>query len=541
MTTPTPAAPPNSPPAGTAATIEIPPERGPKQPPTTTEAGLEAANLLYERAMRSPNEPPADPTGGEDPNPDGDPGAGDDAPPPAAPKKEDAPPTAAKPKAAAPKQAAKPKAAAPAPKPAKEDEPPIPKAPPRAPRRESAMDPEDVAHLAATAAAAAVRSSAPAAPAATDRQSDKRVITADDLPEDYGEYFEALKILPEVNPKFKGRDLTAEIATAYEKEQSYRAAWERKNKGKTFDPDDEEHVDFYSEHRVEISPADLRKADREVMRRSAVEDAKKAIIDDLGPEVEDLKVNRRLREFEEPVQAAANTIELAVVRAALGDDADAVLKEGVPAVQARLQEDPDIQRVAARADETARGIVNLATRAVAGVERLDPERNQAHANFVEFLGILERSVAAGVIDAPAIGGKQFISREELVRLPERKRAGYYTVASYDQLPVLVAGWAAGRVSSAIKSRNSSFERMAARMGYTKASSASPTPAPKPGGKPGKQTPPPADPPATDGEDDDGQTPSIGSRDGRVTGKPDGDAPAGLDPGLWNRAMRKIIP
>lgn len=91
----------------------------------------------------------------------------------------------------------------------------------------------EIAEAAARGVAEAMRSSSREKPAEKPDKLEPE-IKPEDLPEDYAEYFEALDLLPKIDPKYQGRNLKRELAEASRKETSYRKTWEKKNPGETF-------------------------------------------------------------------------------------------------------------------------------------------------------------------------------------------------------------------------------------------------------------------------------------------------------------------
>jgi hypothetical protein len=496
-------------PSGAPLEIEKP-AAGTTDPPERTldEAALAASMQLFNRAMppkAQPEEKSEDDGEGEkdeDPEP---------ADPPAKPKRatktEEKPPT---------KPAAKPAA-----KPAKADkEEPAPKAPIKAPARRPEVDPSDIAEAAARGVAEALRKQ----PEAKRDEPEPDNVTPDDLPEDFAEYFDALAVLPELDAKYKGRNLRKELADAYAKEKSYRKTWEKKNPGETFDPESSDHADFYAGIQPNIRPADLRKADRVVLQREAVRQAERNIEEKIGPDLQSIRSQRAMQQVAPAIQEAQQTVVTSMAEG-MGEEFSTAMAESPEKFSELLGNAPDVRDAAIQIGGIADAAIEQMARLHAGIERAD-QKNPNHARFFSFIEGLEQAAANGEIEPPEIKGRIFATREEYVAMTPRQQSKAWTVAHFEEFPKLLASYAKTRIKAKIEENDRMLEALAKRKGWVKASPETPKPSKE---KPSKKV--------EDVEEEDDPAPTTGSRDSRGT-KPTGadDPPPGISPDLWRRAF-----
>lgn len=80
---------------------------------------------------------------------------------------------------------------------------------------------------------------------------------------------DACEFLEKEDPKYKG--LKDSMVAFWAKEQEYISNWEKENPGKTFNADDEDHRQFYSDNEPQVDPDDLENAKIEVRANKIVD------------------------------------------------------------------------------------------------------------------------------------------------------------------------------------------------------------------------------------------------------------------------------
>lgn len=506
-------------PSGAPLEIEKPTTTDPPER-TLDEAALAASMQLFNRAMPPKAKPEEKGDGEGDGEKDEDPEPAD---PPAKPKR------AAKPEEKPPAKPAAKTPAKPAEKPAKADkrDPEPAKAPARAPARRPEVDPSDIAEAAARGVAEALRKQ----PEAKREDPEPDNVTPDDLPEDFAEYFDALAVLPEIDAKYKGRNLRKELADAYAKEKAYRKTWEKKNPGETFDPDAADHADFYAGIQPNIRPADLRKADRVVLQQEAVRQAERNIEERIGPDLQSIRSQRAMQQIAPAIQNAQQTVVTSMAEG-MGEEFSAAMAESPEKFAELLGNAPDVRDAAIQIGGIADAAIEQMARLHAGIERAD-QKNPNHARFFSFIEGLEQAAANGEIEPPEIKGRIFATREEYVAMTPRQQSKAWTVAHFEEFPKLLASYAKTRIKAKIDENDRMLEALAKRKGWVKASPETPKPSKE---KPSKKV--------DDVEEEDDPAPTTGSRDSRGTKASGGadDPPPGVPRELWNRAFpsRKTI-
>jgi hypothetical protein len=159
------------------------------------------------------------------------------------------------------------------------------------------------------------------------------------------EELRALSILNK-NGKYTGRDLVKETTEFWNRETEYMAKWRRENPGKKFNPDDEEHADFYDANQPDIPEKDIN--DAHITLR-AQEIAAKEVDRKIKEEMEPLrkKITETEREALEqkvkPVIAQAVSQSVAAMAVAAVPEFSEIIKDGrltQEAVDAMNEKDP---------------------------------------------------------------------------------------------------------------------------------------------------------------------------------------------------------
>lgn len=409
-------------------------------------------------------------------------------------------------------------------------QPPAPaKGPKRAPTKPE-VDPVEIAEAAARGVAEAMRSSGRDKPAEKPDKLEPE-IKPEDLPEDYAEYFEALDLLPKIDPKYQGRNLKRELAEASRKEASYRKTWEKKNPGETFDPDAADHAEFYATIQPAIKPSDLRRADRELIRQRATEDAERRIEEKIGPDIQALRSQRAIQQIAPVVEQAQISITHSIAEG-MGSDYANAMRESPEKFRSLIEQDPEIQEAAIQIGGIADAAIEQAAAFHAGVERPNMS-NPSHARFFGFIDGLEEAAANGDIEPPEIKGRQFVTREAYLAMSPRQQARSWTIAHFEDFPKLLGAYAKTKIRTRIEENERRIEAIMKRRGYTKASVGTPS-------KPDKKTAEKAVE-KPDDDDDQDQAPTVGARDSkRIKPISDDDPPVGVSKDLWNRAFRKVV-
>ncbi len=193
------------------------------------------------------------------------------------------------------------------------------------------QDNSDAITKAATAAAtAAVKAMAP------QKEQDPKE-AAPEIPRDLQKKLELFKEL-ESDDRFKG--ITRQVVEFKRKgglEDQYAKQWRKENPGKEYDPEDEEHTDFYQENDPTARHDDmeevLEQAKEALIERRVTEKIKKQI----EPKLEEQEQARRRQEIEPRIEQESNESIRSAAAAISEDLSKTLVEKGGAGV---LEEDP---------------------------------------------------------------------------------------------------------------------------------------------------------------------------------------------------------
>ncbi len=271
-------------------------------------------------------------------------------------------------------------------------------------------------------------------------KSEKREATEEGfaLPPREKRMLEVFKAMEEGDPKLKG--LADEQVAFWKKASKYAEAWSKENPGKVFNPEDDEHSAFY-----EAEPGYDKDAYDDTRISLIAEDRARKIADErigkTNKDVEQMRVQGRIREEQPQVIASAQSAKVAMIKAALPDLVAAVLGEGEEfdlndATVDKLEaEDPLAFRVIAEtADELGWQVAELERLSrypgayredqnmaveLASTAKLDAKgrpipgtarKFKPHAELVAFAENLEQQIAAD--PDSEVDGRTFISQAQ---------------------------------------------------------------------------------------------------------------------------------
>lgn len=317
-----------------------------------------------------------------------------------------------------------------------------------------AADPVKIAAAAATAAVKAAMPESRPAPAASSKPEDS--LKSDDLHE-----YEVAKYLSEANPKYK--DAPKLVLDHIRKSEAYAAQWEKENKGKVFNPNDDEHDEFFSALEKPWQDHEFRTAEME-MAAERVAERKTKGSDQKFKELEEENAKLALS----PVVERTFTAAASVLAKKIGEDVHDKIVKG--SFDKFAEEDP------VTADAMAEAIGPLQPIIEAAIQLDDPKmrikfnpKNQAHLDWNRLL-LQKESELAGADDG---SGRTMVSRAEFAGMTDAQRSGHWYLTAGQLIEELV-GDAAESAKKVIEKENARLAKAAERMGYTK-QSASPAP------------------------------------------------------------------
>jgi hypothetical protein len=311
----------------------------------------------------------------------------------------------------------------------------------------------DPMRVAAEAAGAAAGEAVKAAMSKVSGAQPKTTAAEDELPSDYRHDYEVAKYLAASNPKYK--DAPQAILNEFARSEDYARRWEEANPGKAFDPNSEDHDEFYGSLGRPWDEHEFRNAEVD-MRAEQIAEKK------MG------QSSAKLRELEErnaraelaPVAAQTiNTVAVLLAKHANEAAHDVIVKEGFP----KLQESDPIT-----ADALVEALDRLSPRIQTAIfvddpdQRIsfDPKKNRDQAEWLRFLFDKEAQYAGQQDER----GRVFASRTEYVKLPPEQQARRWYLTADHLISDMVAD-AVEEVKSRIEKERERGKKVAAALGY----------------------------------------------------------------------------
>lgn len=337
-------------------------------------------------------------------------------------------------------------AAAPAP-PEAPPAPPAPADPPKTivgKKKAAAPAAPNITEITAAATTAAVR--ALQGPPKTDAPAVK---PEDALkPEDRHDY-EVARVMAETNPKYK--DAPRVVLEHVRKSEAYASKWEADNKGKVFDPDDDEHNEFFDSLEKPWSDYEFRAAETEmVAERIAEKTTRKSETKIKALEQDNARLELTPIIHNNFVAAAGYMAEQLQVKDKLA--------KGFAAFQ---EEDP----ITADAIANALGPIQPLIEAIVQIDEprgrfpVD-EKKPAHQAWLQLLADKEAQ-NAGV---ESEDGKMFATRSAFWNMNDAQRARHWYLTA-DHLLSAVVNDAVAAATERVKTEKEKQTRIARSLGY----------------------------------------------------------------------------
>ena len=320
---------------------------------------------------------------------------------------------------------------------------------------------------AAAAATAAVTAAMPKTPAA----QTKAESPADDLGDDYKRDYEIAQHLAEINPLYK--DAPQRILREHARVEEYARGWEARNPGKAYDPEDDEHKEFYESIERPWSADEFTDARADMIAERKIA-AKAAKLEERQRAMEEKDAKRELAHT---ASQTINTVALLLAQHADQTAYDLIIKDKDGF--AKLQESDPITAEALTGE-----LDKMAPRIATAIALDDPQRRIAydkndpeHDAFVRYLYEKEAQFAGQVDDK----GRLFASRSDYVKLPPEQMARRWFLTTDHLISEMVSDGVT-QVKTRVEKEKERAKKVAAAMGYI----------PKPetngaGGKDGQKT------------------------------------------------------
>lgn len=323
------------------------------------------------------------------------------------------------------------------------------------------VDPEAIATAAATAAVAAIKKGE--TPATPKTPQDQYEGLDDDEKE-------TIQVLERMEADFGDsyKNLPKRYAESLKKAKNYQKDWEAKNPGQKFNPEDDEHNEFFDANEVDWKDMDFNRAlarienDKVLSKEKAKDDREKS----------ELAARNRILE-EKPVVERRRRETAKTLFAALGDDYKAVINEdgsiNSAEVKRLIDEDP-LREItfdaASRTEQFAEDLHLL----YSGLVKFN-EKNQNHAYIANFVEQQEKAM----IELPAAQqlndiGQRFATSEQYQAMTPARRAYYWRFTDKD-IAELYAEFEASEAKNRIAEEENRVLKAAERRGLKKVEAA----------------------------------------------------------------------
>jgi hypothetical protein len=249
-----------------------------------------------------------------------------------------------------------------------------------------------------------------------------------------------------------------------EKSDKYAQAWEARNPGKPFDPEDDEHNEFFASIKQPYTPQELRRAEASMVARAETERVAATRDEKTSAELKEIKSeNARLKLAPKVNSTMAQAIGFMANQ--MGDDIVSILNSG--GAQKLQEVDPE----ADSAIREAIGDVSPLIQAIVEIEESGgtveyDKKNPAHRRYFEILAAKEEEYAGAVDER----GRSCVSRAEYAQMSPAQRAQHYFLTPENIIAEVVSEQAQ-KTKQRIDEERNRIRKAAERMGFVPAKAA----------------------------------------------------------------------
>ena len=254
------------------------------------------------------------------------------------------------------------------------------------------------------------------------RAEAKKEEEAVDYPEQYKEEADELDALATLYPE-KYSNLKQRLVDIDKSEAAYMESWKHKNPGSKFNPEDEEHSEFYAQNDVTIPAKHRAKAREHVTVEKSAAAARNVVEKD--------RRERQVQQISASIPAQVNVaiggalVDLA--KELSGIDIDQSKPESFNSIET---EDPTLARIALRFLPPAQKEITAALQLGSGVVRYDP-KNESHKAVADITRSIHETIMQASPDKREVidGGvkKKYASPIDFERLSESQRKFHWTI------------------------------------------------------------------------------------------------------------------
>jgi len=282
-------------------------------------------------------------------------------------------------------------------------------------RRESIPSMEDMAKLAGQAAAEAIKQSN------KESYEDIPNDVSSDLDDDDQSTYEVFAEMEKANPdKYKGAK--EKFASFVESSKAYQREWSEDNPHEEFDPDSEEHAEFYRNNEPKYSQSDFKKAEKRVEMAPVLSEVEKKYqerIDEL-----EHKIHRK-NEAEPKARESASDAVKEMVKAVSPDLEKVMSEKGLEEAE---KSDPLVFDKVSQAADTLSVMVYELEQNKTEMGLFSPNtKNQSHLAINEFLSNKEAYVKSLPPESQNWNGRRFATNAEFKRMSNAEKSRHWTI------------------------------------------------------------------------------------------------------------------
>tara|TARA_R100001463_G_scaffold117127_3_gene172702 strand:+ start:52402 stop:53910 length:1509 start_codon:yes stop_codon:yes gene_type:complete len=282
-------------------------------------------------------------------------------------------------------------------------------------RREVAPSMEDMAKLAGQAAAEAIKQSN------KESYEDIPNDVSSTLDEDDQSTYEVFAEMEKSNPdKYKG--VKDKFANFVEASKEYQRQWSEENPDESFDPDSEEHADFYRDNEPKYSRSDFKKAEKKVDMAPLLSEVEKKYqerIDDL-----ENKIHKK-NESEPKARESASDAVKEMVKSVSPDLEKVMSEKGLEEAE---KSDPLVFDKVSQAADTLSVMVYELEQNKTEIGLFSPNtKNQSHLAINEFLSNKEAYVKSLPLESQNWNGRRFATNSEFKRMSNAEKSRHWTI------------------------------------------------------------------------------------------------------------------
>ncbi len=349
-------------------------------------------------------------------------------------------------------------------------------------RRKQKQEPPDALSVATQAASAAATA---AVKAVHDRQPQPTIpeVKEDSLKEEDRHEYDVAKYLGTINPKYLGAEKV--VLDHVRKAEAYAARWEQQNPGKVFDPNDEDHNEFYAALEKPWSEHEFRMAENEIAAERVASRKEK----ESQAKINDLTQSTARQELK-PIAGQTLLNAATELARSVGDGVlDKIKKVGFEKFSA---EDPIVASAIAEVLNPLQPLIESIIELDDPKGRIPFDRSNPNHVAWESLILEKEQQYAGVRDD---SGKLFATRAEMHSLSAPERKGRFYLTSDHLVAELVAD-ATELAKEKIKFKKDEGEKIARALGFVKPDGNTTPAKPSDATNPSGNQPPPATPTST---------------------------------------------